>query len=269
MRERGDQENPKCNPKKEFRIREFAVPQLQFQRQMSPTLILLMLVLGVICARAGAAPPPAKMKEALTTTTIETALEPEQRIDCKLTFDATMDSLEQEQQQMRQLQQKGCLPSTNKPAEGEEPALPSVARHGLSGGSSQPVYELQLVVWPLDVPENDDDEFSATTTTTRAPATTTTTTRRPTTTRRTTTTTTTVAPTLQPLYEDQLVVFPQMDFQEENFDYFFDELEAAGNPSTTTRRPQRPSAAPGASADPVRVLENYHVRHPNGTEEHK
>lgn len=190
-------------------------------------------------------------------TTIETVLEPEQRIDCKLTFDATMDSLEQEQQQ---LQQKGCLPSTNKPAEDEDTGVPSAARHGLSGGSSQPVYELQLVVWPLDVPDNDDDEFSATTTTTRAPTTTTTrATRRP------TTTTTTVAPTLQPLYEDQLVVFPQMDFEEENFDYFFDELEAASNPSTTTARPQRPTAAAG----PVRVLENYHVRHPNGTEEHK
>lgn len=241
---------------------------LQFQPQMSPTtLIQLMLVLGVICARAGAAPQPAKMKEPLTT--IETALEPEQRIDCKLTFDATMGSLEQQQQQ------KGCLPSSNKLAEDEEPGVSSAARHGLSGGSSQPVYELQLVVWPLDVPDgDDDDEFSATTTTTRAPTTTTTrATRRPTTTRRpiTTTTrrttTTTVAPTLQPLYEDQLVVFPQMDFEEENFDYFFDELEAASNPSTTTTRPQRPTAA--AAAGPVRVLENYHVRHPNGTEEHK
>lgn len=61
-----------------------------------------------------------------------------------------------------------------------------------------------------------------------------------------------------------------MDFQEENFDYFFDELDEAGSldPSTTSSGPEIVSSQP-SDVSPVRVLENYHMRHPNGTEEHK
>lgn len=61
-----------------------------------------------------------------------------------------------------------------------------------------------------------------------------------------------------------------MDFQEENFDYFFDELDEAGalDPSMTSSSPEMVPSQPSDDA-PVRVLENYHMRHPNGTEEHK
>ncbi|XP_033150243.1 uncharacterized protein LOC108605115, partial [Drosophila busckii] len=115
-----------------------------------------------------------------------------------------MGSLEQEQH-------NGCRNgNTNKPKD----EIPEVLRHS---PSSQPLYELQLVAWPNDMNE---DANSA-----PAPATITTTT--------TAATTTTMTPTVLPLYEDQLVVFPQMDFQEENFDYIFDDLEAAANSSTT------------------------------------
>ncbi|EDW65908.2 uncharacterized protein [Drosophila virilis] len=260
-------------------------------------LLSLILPLVVICARA----TPMPSTDALASghqelTTIETTLEevqpqpqspsPSHRIDCKLTFDATMDSLGQQQ-----MQDNGCnvlhSSSTNKPADADEDAdhehdqaqdePASVLRNSMPGnssGSNQPLYELQLVVWPSDIEVGHD--IGSTTTSTTAGTTTTTPT--PTT---TTTTTTSTAPTAStpsqlPLYEDQLVVFPQMDFEEENLDYFFDELQPEENASSTTTQPlassttttRQPTAGPD-EPQPVYVLENYRIKHANGTEEHK
>ncbi|EDW07480.2 uncharacterized protein Dmoj_GI15781 [Drosophila mojavensis] len=92
----------------------------------------------------------------------------------------------------------------------------------------------------------------------------------------------TSTPTMLPLYEDQLVVFPQMEFDEENFDYFFDEQQpGAASTSTATSPTTSTSPSPSSSTttakstprpDPpqqVYVLENYRIKHANGTEEHK
>jgi len=161
------------------------------------------------------------------------------RIDCKLTFDAaTMDSLGCHNQ--------GALPegrawpgsgSGNKPELEKPVENPDWQRH-LKSPDSQPIYELQLVVWPSDIEDGDDFSPPLATTTARTTTTTrttrrSTTTRTPSTTPRTTprSSTTTQKPTqigtpieqIWPLYEDQLVVFPQMDFEEENLDYFFDD----------------------------------------------
>ncbi|KAH8397984.1 hypothetical protein KR222_007799, partial [Zaprionus bogoriensis] len=197
--------------------------------------------------------------ESIHVLETETEPVPEQRIDCKLTFDATMDSLERKPQGCsNNKRNKRNNNSNNNPNNKQQqqatnkPAASPQLRHRVSGDSSQPVYELQLVVWPVDMADELDEDW--TTTTTRATT--------------TTTTTTTEAPTPPPLYEDQLVVFPQMDFEEENFDYFFDELETAVGPSTTRPRPTPPAATPSGTG-PVRVVENYHMRFPNGTEEHK
>ncbi|KAL7728463.1 hypothetical protein ACLKA6_005218 [Drosophila palustris] len=237
--------------------------------------LTLILLLAVICARATPMPTAMSQEQELTTTEMVLEMKPEsesepesepesKRIDCKLTFDATMGSLEQQQQQQQLLHANGCnvphTSSTNKPTEQDEEKLStSVLRHSMSGGSSQPLYELQLVVWPAGI-----EDVAVTTTPTTTTTTTTTTTPRPTTTTTLRPTTTAQTPSVFPLYEDQLVVFPQMDFEEENFDYFFDELETAAT-STTTTRP-RPTTA---SQPAVYVLENYRKRHPNGTEEHK
>ncbi|KAH8411300.1 hypothetical protein KR215_001763, partial [Drosophila sulfurigaster] len=249
--------------------------------------LTLILLLAVICARCTAAPlaDDGDVDELLL---VMTTTEKQHRIDCKLALDATMDSLEQQQL----LEAMGCS-RTNKPAttattteipttttgtdveqDEEQTVPPSVLRHSRPGGSSQPLYELQLVVWPAGVDGNVDDGIvpvvvttprttrATTTTTTATPPTTTTTTASP-------MTTTTTPPVGVPLYEDQLVVFPQMDFQEENFDYFFDESS-----STTTKRPTSSSSSSGSgntatSSKPVYVLENFRKQHPNGTEEHK
>ncbi|XP_034113981.1 serine proteinase stubble [Drosophila albomicans] len=240
--------------------------------------LTLILLLGVICARCTAAPLADDGDEdedelllVMTTT------EKQHRIDCKLALDATMDSLEQQQL----LEAMGCS-RTNKPAtttttttttdveqDEEQTVSPSVLRHSRPGGSSQPLYELQLVVWPAGVDGNGDDGIVpvvvTTPRTTRATTTTPTTTSTTTTASPMTTTTTTTPSVGVPLYEDQLVVFPQMDFQEENFDYFFDESS-----STTTKRPTSSSSSNAAtSSKPVYVLENFRKQHPNGTEEHK
>ncbi|XP_030378914.1 uncharacterized protein LOC115627399 [Scaptodrosophila lebanonensis] len=146
--------------------------------------------------------------------------------------------------------------------------------------NSQPVYELQLVVWPDDIEDGDDVGNSVATTVEATATTTTTTTRKP--------FSTTNASPLLPLYEDQLVVFPQMDFEEENLDYFFDDLPvsvaqpapapATGTTTTSTTtttvkplstRPTIPAVAVAPSESLVYVLEDYHVVHPNGTAEYK
>ncbi|XP_016962656.1 uncharacterized protein LOC108033040 [Drosophila biarmipes] len=199
------------------------------------------------------------------------------RIDCKLTFDAaTMDSLG--------CHNEGAVPegrawpgslSGNKPAE-KPVENPDWQRH-LKSPDSQPIYELQLVVWPSDIEDGDDFSPPLATTTTRTTTSSTT----PRTTRTTRTTSTTPKPTqigtpieqIWPLYEDQLVVFPQMDFEEENLDYFFDEVAPPTAPPTTappTARPvttAHPTGTP--TPTPIYVVQNYHVIHPNGTEEYK
>ncbi|KMZ09606.1 uncharacterized protein Dsimw501_GD24522 [Drosophila simulans] len=194
-----------------------------------------------------------------------------QRIDCKLTFDAaTMDQLGCHNEGA--LPERGALPgSGNKPVEEMPAANPDWRRH-LKSPDSQPIYELQLVVWPTDI--EDGDDFSpplATTTTTEATTTTARTTRAT-----SSTTSTTPKPTqigtpieqIWPLYEDQLVVFPQMDFEEENLDYFFDEVPPPTSP--TTGRPVTTSHPTGTpTPTPIYVVQNYHVIHPNGTEEYK
>lgn len=252
--------------------------------------LTLILLLAVICAQAMPTTMPQELEQAqeqeLTTTEMVLKEMPEsvqesesesksERIDCKLTFDATMGSLEEHQQL---LLANGCnvphTSNTNKPTnveqqqeqEQKQEQEQSVLRHSMSGGSSQPLYELQLVVWPAGIEDvvvsrpttsTTATTTTTTTTTTKRP---TTTTAKPTTTTTTTEATTTKSPSVFPLYEDQLAVFPQMDFEEENFDYFFDELEAAAT-STTTR--------PKPTTGPVYVVENFRKKHANGTEEHK
>ncbi|KAH8344729.1 hypothetical protein KR067_005366 [Drosophila pandora] len=210
-----------------------------------------------------------------------------QRIDCKLTFDAaTMESLGCHNKPRESLasmeaepgpgqgQGQGPDSAANKPEDiAQDPeVLPLQMQRHLKRPDSQPIYELQLVVWPSDI--EDGDDFSpplATTTTT----TTTTTTKPPTTTTTGSTTTTIGTPIEQiwPLYEDQLVVFPQMDFEEENLDYFFDDV----GPSSTTTSPPPPTTGSSTTwhptgtptPTPTYVVQNYHVIHPNGTEEYK
>ncbi|KAH8386625.1 hypothetical protein KR093_001600, partial [Drosophila rubida] len=206
-----------------------------------------------------------------TEMQLELELEQQQRIDCKLTFDAaTMESLEQ---QRHLLEAYGCnvppIGVTNKPAD-VAPQQQQELRHSRPGGSSQPLYELQLVVWPAGVEVDDDGIVPVTvaaagSSTTPRTTTTTTTTRATTTKTPATSTSTTTPSSVAPLYEDQLVVFPQMDFEEENFDYLLDELQPAGMATST----QRPSSATTPSSKPVYVLENFRRTHPNGTEEHK
>ncbi|XP_037725133.1 uncharacterized protein LOC119556778 [Drosophila subpulchrella] len=198
------------------------------------------------------------------------------RIDCKLTFDAaTMDSLG--------CHNEGALPegrawlgsgSGNKPEE-KPVENPDWQRH-LKSPDSQPIYELQLVVWPSDIEDGDDFSPPLATTTRR-----TTTTRSTTTSTTPRTTSTTPKPSqigtpieqIWPLYEDQLVVFPQMDFEEENLDYFFDEVAPPTSPPTSappTVRPVTPSHPTGTpTPTPIYVVQNYHVIHPNGIEEYK
>ncbi|XP_017099482.2 mucin-2 [Drosophila bipectinata] len=207
-----------------------------------------------------------------------------QRIDCKLTFDAaTMESLG--------CHNKAVVPSASVgaelgPAPGPDSAankpediaqdpevLPLQMQRHLKRPDSQPIYELQLVVWPSDIEDGDDFSPPLATTTTTTTSTSSTT-KAPTTTTTGSTTTTIGTPIEQiwPLYEDQLVVFPQMDFEEENLDYFFDDV----GPSSTTTPP--PPTTPSSTTwhptgtptpTPIYVVQNYHVIHPNGTEEYK
>ncbi|BFG01203.1 probable serine/threonine-protein kinase irlC [Drosophila madeirensis] len=177
-----------------------------------------------------------------------------QRIDCKLTLDAaTMDSL-------------GCIDevAVQSGASSTANKTDQLQRH-LKTSDSQPIYELQLVVWPSDTEDGDDfNPLEESTTTTTAPTTTTSTTTTPPTMATTT--------TIWPLYEDQLVVFPQMDFEEENLDYFLDEAAPAARPpatSATTSRPRPIDPTGTTTPTPTYVVENYHVIHPNGTEEYK
>ncbi|KAH8368265.1 hypothetical protein KR084_009039 [Drosophila pseudotakahashii] len=183
------------------------------------------------------------------------------RIDCKLTFDAaTMDSLGCHNEGAWQGQR-----SDNKPEEEAMVENPEWQRH-LKSPDSQPIYELQLVVWPSDIEDGDDFSPPLATTTSTTSTTSTTTPR------------TTLKPTqigtpieqIWPLYEDQLVVFPQMDFEEENLDYFFDEVPPP-SPSPTTGRPVTTSHHPTGTPTPtpIYVVQNYHLVHPNGTEEYK
>ncbi|KAH8320133.1 hypothetical protein KR074_002390 [Drosophila pseudoananassae] len=194
-----------------------------------------------------------------------------QRIDCKLTFDAaTMESLGCHNKAGVPSASVGAEPepdsAANKPEDiaQDSEALPLQMQRHLKRPDSQPIYELQLVVWPSDI--EDGDDFSpplATTTTT----TTSSTTKAPTTTTGSTTTTIgTPIEQIWPLYEDQLVVFPQMDFEEENLDYFFDDVgpSSTTTPSSTT---WHPTGTP--TPTPIYVVQNYHVIHPNGTEEYK
>ncbi|KAH8421365.1 hypothetical protein KR009_002942 [Drosophila setifemur] len=205
-----------------------------------------------------------------------------QRIVCKLTFDAaTMDSLG--------CPNKGQLLDgpVNKPGEDgpdeeaeeeqQQMGQEQMQRH-LKTPNSQPIYEIQLVVWPTDIEDGDDFSPPLATTTTRGTTSTT-----------STTTTTTFPPPpaastigtpieqIWPLYEDQLVVFPQMDFEEENLDYFFDDLgpsSTAAPPTPVTGSPTKPSTTTWhptgtPTPTPIYVVQNYHVIHPNGTEEYK
>ncbi|XP_041674881.1 mediator of RNA polymerase II transcription subunit 13 [Drosophila eugracilis] len=186
-----------------------------------------------------------------------------QRIDCKLTFDAaTMDSLGCRHNE-EALSDGRALPGIgNKPE--EKPVENLDWQRHLKSPDSQPIYELQLVVWPSDIEDGDDFSPPLATTTMRTTT--------------TTTTSTTHKPTqigtpieqIWPLYEDQLVVFPQMDFEEENLDYFFDEVASPPTTTPTTGRPvttNHPTGTP--TPTPIYVVQNYHVVHPNGTEEYK
>ncbi|XP_001354728.4 mediator of RNA polymerase II transcription subunit 13 [Drosophila pseudoobscura] len=199
-----------------------------------------------------------------------------QRIDCKLTFDAaTMgslgchDEMDMGQEVEAAVAESGASSTANKPVQ--------LQRH-LKSPDSQPIYELQLVVWPSDIEDGDDfnplEDSTTTTTTTTKPTPTTTTTPTPTPTPTTTITppTTTTATQIWPLYEDQLAVFPQMDFEEENLDYFLDEPVPAPAPpsiSSTTARPRPIDPTGTTTPTPTYVVEHYHVIHPNGTEEYK
>jgi len=60
-----------------------------------------------------------------------------------------------------------------------------------------------------------------------------------------------------------------MDFEEENLDYFFDEVAPPTSPPTDrpTVTPSHPTGTP--TPTPIYVVQNYHVIHPNGTEEYK
>ncbi|XP_001965580.3 rho GTPase-activating protein gacJ [Drosophila ananassae] len=209
-----------------------------------------------------------------------------QRIDCKLTFDAaTMESLGCHNKPRESLasmeaepgpgQGQGPDSAANKPEDiAQDPeVLPLQMQRHLKRPDSQPIYELQLVVWPSDI--EDGDDFSPPLATTTTTTTTSTTTKPPTTTTTGSTTTTIGTPIEQiwPLYEDQLVVFPQMDFEEENLDYFFDDV----GPSSTTTSPSPPTTGSSTTwhptgtptPTPTYVVQNYHVIHPNGTEEYK
>ncbi|XP_023168147.2 uncharacterized protein LOC111597577 [Drosophila hydei] len=185
-----------------------------------------------------------------------------------------MESLEQERHNGCNVLQPATS-STNKPADASndheddheqaqdgQPESANVPRTSMSG--SQPLYELQVVVWPADVGAVDDIATTATTamgTTTPAAAAASTTMK---------TTTADGTPTMLPLYEDQLVVFPQMEFDEQNFDYFFDELQPGAASTTTSTSTTTPKSTP--KPDPpqqVYVLENYRIKHANGTEEYK
>lgn len=204
-----------------------------------------------------------------------------QRIDCKLTFDAaTMESLGCHNKARAASASMGAElgpgpgpdSAANKPEDiAQDPeVLPLQMQRHLKRPDSQPIYELQLVVWPSDIEDGDDFSPPLATTTTTS----TTTQPPPTTTTAGSTTTTIGTPIEQiwPLYEDQLVVFPQMDFEEENLDYFFDDV---GPSSTTTSPPSttgssttwHPTGTP--TPTPIYVVQNYHVIHPNGTEEYK
>ncbi|EDX01589.2 ras guanine nucleotide exchange factor G [Drosophila yakuba] len=211
-----------------------------------------------------------------------------QRIDCKLTFDAaTMDSLGCHNEGALTAREGAWLAtdSGNKPMEELPEANPDAWRpRHLKSPDSQPIYELQLVVWPSDI--EDGDDFSPPLATTTSTTTTTARTTRGTSSSTSSTTSTTTTKPNQigtpieqvwPLYEDQLVVFPQMDFEEENLDYFFDEVPPTPTPTTTTTTTTTTTLRPTSSSHPtgtptptpIYVVENYHVVHPNGTEEYK
>ncbi|KAH8241644.1 hypothetical protein KR038_001011, partial [Drosophila bunnanda] len=213
------------------------------------------------------------------------------RVDCKLTFDAaTMDSLGCHNEEPVVVEELGVWPAAgmgNKPKEGlgpkenageklgaQEPQNGLQLQRHLKAPDSQPIYELQLVVWPSDI-ENGDDFSPPLATTTGRTTTTSTTPKAP-------EATSSVSPIEQiwPLYEDQLVVFPQMDFEEENLDYFFDD---SGSPPSSAPAPA-PASSPAPSSTPastsvhptgtpmpipIYVVQNYHVIHPNGTQEYK
>lgn len=212
------------------------------------------------------------------------------RIDCKLTFDAaTMDSLgcHNEGPVVEELGGGGGAGTStgtgNKPEDGQKENAGEKPEVGSQDGSqqqrhlkapdSQPIYELQLVVWPSDIEDGDDFSPPLATTTGRTTTTTSTTPKAPEAIAITTTTTkATPIEQIWPLYEDQLVVFPQMDFEEENLDYFFDD---SGSPPTPA---PAPAPAPASTSvhptgtptpTPIYVVQNYHVIHPNGTEEYK
>nr|XP_017017972.2 uncharacterized protein LOC108071678 [Drosophila kikkawai] len=209
-------------------------------------------------------------------------------VDCKLTFDAaTMDSLGCHNEEPVVVEKPGAWPSAgagmgNKPEEEKEEeglgeqelqAGSQLQRH-LKAPDSQPIYELQLVVWPSDIEDGDDFSPPLATTTGRT----------------TTTSSTPKAPEatssaspieqIWPLYEDQLVVFPQMDFEEENLDYFFDDSGSPPSPAPAPAPSPSPTPSPGPASTsvhptgtptptPIYVVQNYHVIHPNGTEEYK
>ncbi|KAH8238302.1 hypothetical protein KR032_002893, partial [Drosophila birchii] len=227
------------------------------------------------------------------------------RVDCKLTFDAaTMDSLGcHNEEPVVVVEELGAWPVAgmgNKPIEGlgpkenagqklegdketQQPNGLMLQRH-LKAPDSQPIYELQLVVWPSDIEDGDDFSPPLATTTGR------TTTASTTSTSTSTTSTTPKAPEasssaspieqIWPLYEDQLVVFPQMDFEEENLDYFFDDSGSPPSPAPSPSPAPATSTAPTPASTsvhptgtptptPIYVVQNYHVIHPNGTEEYK
>ncbi|EDW27513.1 GL20325 [Drosophila persimilis] len=231
---------------------------------------LAMMLATLILAKSSVqAAPVEEVEESRSQNQLSSTLEKDrQRIDCKLTFDAaTMgslgchDEMDMGQEVEAAVAESGASSTANKPVQ--------LQRH-LKSPDSQPIYELQLVVWPSDIEDGDDfnpleDSTTTTTTTTKpTPTTTTTTTITP--------PTTTTATQIWPLYEDQLAVFPQMDFEEENLDYFLDEPAPAPAPpsiSSTTARPRPIDPTGTTTPTPTYVVENYHLIHPNGTEEYK
>ncbi|XP_017062395.1 mucin-2 [Drosophila ficusphila] len=287
------------------RIRLELVPLMQLLLLLAATLIPLLQARIVEDLQPNPTPNLTPNPDSTTTTTTipnpyTEQLEPEnsaqvdgQRIDCKLTFDAaTMDSLgchnegaaSPSSSRSYSMEEEGVA-SSNKP-EANPLQIPDWQRH-LKSPDSQPIYELQLVVWPSDIEDGDDfgPPLATITTTTKTPATTTTSgfgNHRPTNAKPKPTQIGTPIEQIWPLYEDQLVVFPQMDFEEENLDYFFDEeappptspptepTTTTTTTSTTTGRPvtiYHPTGTP--TPTPIYVVQNYHVIHPNGTEEYK
>ncbi|KAH8275099.1 hypothetical protein KR018_011792 [Drosophila ironensis] len=185
-----------------------------------------------------------------------------QRIDCKLTFDAaTMDSLAcQHNKGQGHTQAEAEEPgqdsdSVNKPETPEDKQNEELQRH-LKRPDSQPIYELQLVVWPSDIEDGDDFSPPLATTTSKTP----------------TTIATPTEQNWQILYEEPVTVFPQMGLEEGSLLDDSGPSSTTASPPSTTGTPQGPVSHPTGTyrpQQPIDVVQSFHVIHPNGTEEFK